>query len=184
MTAVSKRKSSKNLSRNWGWLLALGILFLILGCIGMGMVVGLTMLSMLFFAALLFIAGGAQIADVFKTQGWKGSLWHAFIAFLYIAFGAIIIYNPLVASAAITALLAWILIMIGVTRITMAFALRKAKGWGFMLVAGIASLILGILILIHWPWSGLWVIGLFIAIEMIVAGWSYIFIALGLRKKA
>jgi uncharacterized membrane protein HdeD (DUF308 family) len=38
------------------------------------------------------------------------------------------------------------------------------------------------MILARWPVSGLWVIGLFVAIEMIFGGWTYIFIALGARQ--
>ena len=38
------------------------------------------------------------------------------------------------------------------------------------------------MILARWPVSGLWVIGLFVAIEMIFGGWSYIFIALGAKE--
>jgi uncharacterized membrane protein HdeD (DUF308 family) len=34
----------------------------------------------------------------------------------------------------------------------------------------------------QWPFSALWIIGLFIAIELIVNGWSYIFIAIAMRR--
>ena len=41
------------LKKNWGWMLALGILMVILGTIGMGMTMALTMVSMLYFGVLL-----------------------------------------------------------------------------------------------------------------------------------
>ena len=63
----------------------------------------------------------------------------------------------------------------------MAIALKDSKGWIWLLLAGITAIILGILILIQWPISALWVIGLFIAIELIISGWTYIFIALALQ---
>ena len=53
----SNQMSEEMLKHNWGWLLALGILFVILGTIGLSMVVGLTIVSMLFFGILLIIAG-------------------------------------------------------------------------------------------------------------------------------
>lgn len=34
----------------------------------------------------------------------------------------------------------------------------------------------------EWPVSGFWVIGLFVAIELILNGWSYVFVALAARK--
>lgn len=169
------------LQRNWGWILGLGILFLILGFIGLGMVVGLTLVSMIFFAALLFIAGLTQFIDVFKHKEWKGIIWQSLIAVLYITAACVVFYDPFLASTLITAMLAGVLIVIGLTRIFMAFALKDSKSWFWLLLAGITAIILGILILLQWPMSGLWVIGLFIAIEMIVTGWTYIFIALSLK---
>lgn len=168
--------------RSWGWLLALGILFVILGCIGLGMVVGLTLASMLFLGVLLIIAGCSQFIDVFKGKNWEAVAWHALIAALYILGGSVVIYDPFLASTIITAVLASVLIIIGLTRFIMALKLRGSSGWGWLLFAGIIAIALGIMILMHWPISGLWVIGLFIAIEMIVDGWTYIFLALGLRR--
>ncbi len=170
-----------DLNRNWGWILGLGILFVILGCIGLGMVVGLTLVSMIFFAALLIVAGITHIVDVFKHREWKGIIWQSLIAVLYIVAGCVVFYDPFLASTLITAALAGVLIVIGLTRILMAFALKDSKGWIWLLLAGITAIILGVLILMQWPISGLWVIGLFIAIEMIVTGWTYIFIAFALR---
>ena len=170
------------LKRNWGWILGLGILFLVLGCIGLGMVVCLTLVSMFFFGALLIISGITHIIDVFKHKEWKGIIGQALIAVLYIAGGCVVFYDPFLASTLITALLAGVLIIIGITRIIMAIALKDSKSWGWLLLAGITAIVLGVLIIMQWPISGLWVIGMFIAIEMIVNGWTYIFIGLSLRQ--
>ena len=66
----------------------------------------------------------------------------------------------------------------------MASILREALGWFWLVLAGFTAIVLGVLILLQWPYSGLWVIGLFIAIELIVNGWAYIFIAIAARKAA
>lgn len=170
------------LQRNWAWLLGFGILLLILGCIGLGMVVGLTIVSMFFFGAALIIAGFTHIIDVFKHRSWRGIVWQALTAVLYIAAGCLVIYDPLLASTLITALLASILIVIGITRIILVITVKAKGGWGWLLLAGLTAILLGILILLQWPYSGLWVVGLFIAIEMIVSGWTYIFIAIAMKK--
>ncbi len=169
-------------NRGWQWLLGLGILFVFLGTIGLGMVVGLTLASVLFLGILLLIGGVFQIVDVFKSKQWKGAAGHALIAILYFIAGCIIIYDPFLVSTIITGLIAWILIIIGFVRIIMAFTLRHGTGWGWLLLAGVTSLVLGVLILMQWPFSGLWMLGLFIAIELLVNGWSYIFIAMMMRR--
>ncbi len=170
-----------DLKKNWGWFLALGILFVILGFIGLGMVFALTIVSVLFFAILLFIAAVAQIINAFKAKGWKSIAWHILSAILYGLAGLVIIIDPLLASLIFTLVLGFLILLVGITRIIMALHIRGIKGWGWPLVAGIISVLLGVLIIAQWPLSGFWVIGLFIAIEMIVSGWSYIFLSLAAR---
>ena len=172
------------LKRSSGWLLGLGVLFVMLGVIGLGMVVGLTLMSLLFLGVILIVVGVSQLIDVFKCKEWRGALWHALVGTLYIIGGCMIIYDPILASEAITALIAWVLIFIGIARLMMAIELRHASGWGWLFFAGLTAIVLGILILLQWPYSGLWVLGMLIAIELIVNGWTYIFIAMASRRQA
>src|SRR5262245_21987741 len=129
---------------NWHWLLALGIIFVVMGFIGLGMVAGLTIMSMIFFGVLLIIGGVAHIVYVFKDKGWKGALWHALIAVFYIIAGIVVLYDPILVSSLITAILAGVFIVIGVTRLISAFNLKNTSGWGWLVLAGIAALVLGI----------------------------------------
>jgi uncharacterized membrane protein HdeD (DUF308 family) len=171
-----------DLKKNWGWMLALGIIFVILGFIGLGMQIALTLASVFFLGILLLIGAGAQIVDAFMCKGWKSIVWHVLTAILYVLAGVMIIINPLIASIVFTLALGFIILVVGITRIAMAFHIKGMKGWGWPLVSGIISILLGILIIAQWPISGLWVIGLFVAIEMILSGWSYIFVALAARQ--
>lgn len=175
--------SSVNLQRGWGWLLGLGLVFIALGSIGLSMVIGVTVASMYFLGVLLLIAGASQTFDVLKSKEWKGAMSHILVAMLYIAAGGLIIYDPLLASSLITAAIAGVLIVIGALRLWMAMLLRAGEGWGWFFLAGLASLVLGILILLQWPVSGIWFIGLFISIELIICGWTYVFFAFSLRRK-
>ena len=52
-----------DLGKNWGWLMALGILFVVLGVIALGMPVAMTLTTVVFFAVLLFAGGVFQIID-------------------------------------------------------------------------------------------------------------------------
>lgn len=171
-----------DLAHNWGWLLAQGILLVVLGTIGLGMTIWLTLASVFIFGVFLIIGGGVQIFQTFKCRGWGSILWHGLIAVLYVLAGISIMADPLAASALFTLLLAGALVGIGVVRLIMALQLRGVKNWFWPLIAGIAAIFLGVMILARWPVSGLWVIGLFVAIEMIFGGWAYIIIALGARE--
>ncbi len=168
--------------KKWGWLLALGVLFIILGTIGLGMTFTLTVASVLLFGVLILIGGVAQLVQAFQDKGWKSVVWHVLIALLYIAAGVLVMRNPVGASLLLTVMLAGALVAVGVLRIIMAFQLRGDSGWVWLLIGGIVTLLLGFMIFAKWPVSGLWVIGLFVAVEMIVNGWSYIAIALAARR--
>lgn len=179
--AIAQDAVFGEVKRNWGWLLGLGIVFVILGFIGLGMTVVLTMASVLMFGILILIGGGIQLVEAFKCKGWKGIIWHLLMAILYVVAGVVVVVDPLLASMLFTLLLAFTFILVGIVRIVMAIQLRNFKNWFLPLLGGIISMILGVIILVGWPISGLWVIGLFVAIELIVNGWSYIFIALAAR---
>ena len=171
-----------DLIHNWGWLLAQGILLVVLGTVGLGLTFWLTLATVFIFGVFLVIGGGVQIFQTFKCKGWGSILWHVLIAVLYVLAGLSIMADPLAASTLFTLLLAGALVGIGIVRLVMAFQLRGVKNWGWPLIGGIAAIVLGFMILARWPVSGFWVIGLFVAIEMIFSGWSYIFIALGARE--
>jgi uncharacterized membrane protein HdeD (DUF308 family) len=184
MSSVMTERTKEMLEavqKNWGWMLALGILFIVLGTIGLGMSFALTVASVLFFGVLLLIGGGAQFVEAFQHKGWKSTVWNILIALLYIVAGLMAISDPVGASIALTLVIAAALVTIGIFRIIMAFQLKPARGWWWPLVAGIASLVLGGLIFAEWPVTGLWVIGLFVAIEMIFHGWSYVTIAIAAK---
>ena len=166
----------------WGWLLALGILFIVLGAIGLSMVFGLTMASVLFFGILMLIGGVAQLVEAFKCKGWKSILWHVIMAILYVFGGIVVISNPLLASMVLTIMLAAAFIGIGLTRFLIGLQMRGSKGWVWPMISGIVSILLGVVIIAQWPISGLWVIGLFVAVELIVHGLSYTIVALAAKS--
>jgi uncharacterized membrane protein HdeD (DUF308 family) len=170
-----------DLSKRWGWLLALGIVFIGLGLIGIGMAFALTIASLIVFGALLLIGGALQIVQAFQSKGWKSVLWHVVIAILYVIAGVSVLRDPLLASLILTLIVAGMILAIGIVRVIMAIQMRGNKGWGWVLLGGIVSIALGVLIYLQWPFSALWLIGLFVAIDLIANGWSYVFIALAAR---
>ncbi len=168
--------------KNWKWLLFLGNAFLILGLIGLGRAFTLTMASVYFFGFLILIGGAIQLFESFKCKGWKSMIWHLVISIIYILVGIQIIARPLVASTVITLMIAIGIILVGILRVVMALQHRGLPNWGWPLFSGIVSILLGLVIAARWPVSGLFVIGLFVAIELIIHGWSYIFLALAAKN--
>ena len=173
-----------DLQNKWGWLLALGISFILLGTIGLGMTFALTMTSMLFFGFLMLFGGAFQLVQSLHCKGWKSIVLHILVAIAYIIGGVVVISNPMVASSIITMIIAAILIAVGAMRIIMAIQLKEVKGWWLPLLSGVLSLIFGGMIMTAWPLSGMWLIGLLIAIDLIFHGWGYVALALAAKDAA
>ena len=177
----SRHHAAEPGERHWGWLMALGVLFVVLGTIGLTMAVMMTLAS-IFVLGILVLAGGAmQVVQGVSFRGYKGKGWHLLIGFLYIVAAWVIISDPLVASTILTMLLAWVLVFIGLFRIFLAIQNRLRARWVWPLTAGFLSVLVGLMILLQWPMTGLWVIGLFVSVELIIHGWGYI--ALSLAEK-
>lgn len=174
----------KRLRNKWGWLLALGVLLTALGIIGFAMLPGLTLVTVWWFGVLLMIGGGAQIVDAFSEKGWGSFALHLMIAILYVAAGAMVVWNPVLGALSLTLFVAGALVAVGVLRLIMAFQVRPAAGWPLAALSGVLSVVLGVLIFAQWPASGVWVLGLFFAIELLSEGIAFIALALASRKLA
>lgn len=130
------------------------------------------------------IAGGVlTLIDAFRAEGWKAKLWEILIALVYIVAGAVMVMNPGASAVWFTMFIAAFLLISGIFRIIIGFQIRgEVKGWGWTVFGGVMSIVLAFMIFAQWPFSGLWVIGLFIAIEMIMQGTSMISIALAAKS--
>ena len=170
------------LKKNWAWMLSLGIVMVILGVIGLGMTVLFNEIVVMYFGFLLLFGSGVQLMQAFRAEAWKGRVWHVLIALVYIVGGIIAVTEPVIAGMTLALLIAWTLIVIGVLRLFMALQMRGANGWLWTLLGGVLSVVLGVMIINEWPQSGLWVIGLFVAIEILFAGWSQTMIALAAKN--
>ncbi|MEX2112462.1 MAG: HdeD family acid-resistance protein [Pirellulales bacterium] len=169
------------LRRNWGWALALGIALIALGMIALGAAVFTTVASVVMFGWLLIVGGALQLAHGFVRRAWSGFFIDVLSGVLYLVVGFMFINEPLQAAVTLTLMLALALIFVGVMRIVVAVS-SNFQHWVWLLLNGIITLALGILIWRQWPDSGLWVIGLFIGIDMIFYGWALVMLALGVRS--
>jgi uncharacterized membrane protein HdeD (DUF308 family) len=77
--------------------------------------------------------------------------------------------------------LACSLIVSGIFRIVGSL-MSRFPHWGWIFFGGVVDLLLGILIWRHWPATSLWVIGLFVGIDVIFNGWTWILLALRLKS--
>jgi uncharacterized membrane protein HdeD (DUF308 family) len=165
-----------------GWIVALGLVYVIAGLVALGSVVMATVATVSLVGIMMLIAGAAEVINAFQIKTWGKFLLWILLGALYIVAGFVTFENPLLAAATLTLLLGIALLASGIARIVLAFSMKAAMPWIWVLLSGVVTLLLGLVILAHWPVSGLYILGLFLGIDLVLAGASWIAIGLGLKR--
>lgn len=167
----------------WGWMLAVGVFFMALGVASLLMLPIVTALTAVIFGAFAIAAGVVQLYNgVRHTNGWVSKIANIVLALLYIGFGVLTFYNPLMGAAAITLAMASTFIAIGIVRAWIAWQNRDSFAyWGWALVSGIITVILGILIAAAWPEASVWFLGLYVALDLLMSGATFVGLALAAK---
>src|SRR3954470_17155337 len=140
-----------SLRRNWGWFVGLGVLVIVAGLLALGNLMAGTLVGILFIGAVMTVAGIAHIIHAFQVRAWGSFLIWLLTGILYTAAGLLIAYNPALGASVLTLFIGAMLIASGAMRIVVAFGMRDHPGWGWMLGAGLITLLLGLMITAHWP---------------------------------
>lgn len=154
-----------------GWKLTFGILLMILGIITLSAQVFTTIVSLLFLGWMLIIAGVGEFFYGFFSGSLGRAALYFIIGILTFLIGAFIIAYPGVSVASITLIIGFYMITAGLYKTLSSIFVRYAQ-WGWNFFAGIVTFLLGSLILAQFPASGLWVIGLFIGVEIFIMGFA------------
>jgi uncharacterized membrane protein HdeD (DUF308 family) len=166
----------------WGWFVALGILMILLGAFAWYDVFGLSLAGTIFIGAALLVGGVFQIVHAFMDRSWGGFLLQLLAGILYCIGGLLIMREPVAGSLLITLVLAIAMIVAGCLRVVLAIRHWHLAGAGLLLMGGLVSIGVGIALYVTLPWSGLWVLGTLIAIELIIHGAAWLEFGLGLRR--
>jgi uncharacterized membrane protein HdeD (DUF308 family) len=169
-----------HLRSHWWWFLLLGVLLVLCGTVAVVVPPIATAAAIDVLAILFLIAGVATVVSSFWAGRWSGALVHVLIGILYIAVGLAMTEKPLRATEVLTMFIAVLFMVGGAFRIFAALSIRHPQ-WGWALLNGIVTLLLGIYIFRHYPISALWVPGLLVGMEMLLSGWTWIMLALAIR---
>jgi len=166
---------------NWGWLLGLGIVLIVVGTLAVAAPFVASVASAVAIGMLLLMGGIAQLVGAFWTRDWSGFFLSLLMGILYVVLGVLFLRAPGQALLTLTLLLACVLMIGGLFRI-IGSVMYRFPHWGWVLVGGIINLALGILIWQEWPASALWVIGLFVGIDLMFTGWTWVMLALAVKN--
>ena len=165
-----------------GALIGLGILFIVLGMIGIAGQMMFSFVSVNVLGIFLFAGGVLQGIHAFQSSGWKSVGIQIIFAILYIAAAFYVWAFPIPALEVITLWLAAIFFVTGVLRLISAFQHRHFNEWIWLVLSSAISILMGVLIMNNFPASSLWLPGLLIAIELLLQGWSLLFLGFAARS--
>jgi len=168
-------------AQHWGRLLTVGLVLSALGAVGIFASSFFTLASVVFFGWLLSFAGAAVLLHAFSAPRWTGVLLQVAMGAMNLVVGAICIWQPLQGAEALTLLIAASLLVQGVFRLAAAFA-SKVDGRAWLVTSALITFLLGGMILSQWPAASLWVIGLFVGIDLFFYGSWLVSLALALRN--
>jgi uncharacterized membrane protein HdeD (DUF308 family) len=181
--AGSFAAGTEPLRAKWGWIVALGVIYVIVGMIALGSIVAATAAGVLVVGIMMIIAGAAEVVNAFQIKTWGKFLFWVALGILYIVAGFVAFEDPLLTAVVVTLLLGAALVASGIMRIILAFSMKEGTLWIWVALSGVVTLLVGLIILAKWPVSSLFVLGLFLGIDLVFAGASWIGIGLGLRKR-
>ena len=169
--------------RHWGWLLAFGIIQLIAGALAVAIPVWASIVGVALFGWVMIVSAIFQLVHAFRVRRWQGFALHFLGGILYAAAGILTLLYPFSGLAALTFILAALFLVDGVSRVVLGVRQRGKEGWGWFLAGGIVSLLVAALLLIGWPGTALWAIGLLLGINLVFSGATNAALAMDCRRQ-
>ncbi|WP_064710995.1 HdeD family acid-resistance protein [Rhizobium bangladeshense] len=182
MADIFDETPAAQLQSKWIWFVGLGVLLFICGLIALGNLMLATVVSVYYVGMLMLFGGVIYLVHAFQVRGWDHVLFWALSGLLYVLAGISAFVNPILTSAALTLFLSLALVIAGVFRTWVGRKMKPAKGWGWIVASGVITALAGFVIALGWPVNSLWVLGLFLAVDLILQGWTMIAFGLGIRS--
>jgi uncharacterized membrane protein HdeD (DUF308 family) len=163
------------------WSITVGIILIVLGIGAIALPLLSTLAATLIFGGLLAAWGVFQIIFAFQTRKTGAFALKLITGILVLLGGLFVLFFPVPGVLTLTLVLGITIFVKGVLQVIYAFQMRPSASWGWMLFSGIVGIILGILIWSQWPYSAMWLIGLWIGIKFLIDGLAIIFLSLSMR---
>jgi uncharacterized membrane protein HdeD (DUF308 family) len=183
-SAHSLGQAVERLRRKWAAIAAFGVLLVVLGVAALVFSLVATIATVTLNGVLFLIAGAAEIGIGMHSREWGRFFLWVIGGLIYIAAGILCIVNPIFASVILTLLLGAGLIAAGVVRAFLAFQLPADHPRSLILLASAVSILLGLIIVSHWPLDSVYVLGTLLGVDLLFHGVGWVSFGLGLHARS
>jgi uncharacterized membrane protein HdeD (DUF308 family) len=154
--------------------IAIGVLLAILGMFAIMSPVFSGISTTFMVGALLFVTGVFETVFAFKQDSFgKGTLKFIFGG-LSIAAGIALFAVPAEGMGVLTIILIAYFFAAGILGIIVAFQVKPAEGWEWIMFNAVITILFGILVIANWPVSGVWLLGFYVGLKILLIGFVFI----------
>ena len=145
-----------------------GIIFVLLGLVGILFPVFMTLATVAFVSWLLLFAGisAGYFTWLTNREDWLG--WLKSVVLIGVAL--FMLFYPMSGVGTVGLLLTIYFFMDAFAGFAMASSMHPNKGWWAWLINAILSFALGVVFIIGWPFSSLYLVGIFVGISLFFDG--------------
>jgi len=164
------------------WTLGLGVALVLLGALATALSVVATLVSVLFVGCVLLGAGAMEALSGFRDVEWGGLLLHVVNGVLSVIAGILVMTHPGLGALFLTLFMAIFFMVVGLVRLVVSIAAGLPhRAW--IALSGLIALVFGLVVWSELPEGAVWVIGTFVGIDLMVAGWAWLMRGLALRRR-
>jgi uncharacterized membrane protein HdeD (DUF308 family) len=181
-----QRAMTNAFSAHWKLFLFQGAVMVILGVLAICAPVAASIAVAIYVGWLLLISGVVGLIAIVSTHHVHAFLWSLITAALSVVIGVLLVLMPVQGAISLTIVLTAFFIAEGVFQTTVAIASRNvmAGTWVWMLLSGIADLVLAAIIIAGWPGTAVWALGLLVGVNLLTSGWAVVVAAFAGRRMA
>jgi uncharacterized membrane protein HdeD (DUF308 family) len=179
-TAIENVEEELRRGTTWSLIAAVGLI--IIGAVVVGTPLVGALAAVMVFGAMAVVAGALELGYAWRMRAEHGAMWRFIGAIVSLLVGAFVLARPGVGMAALALWLGVMILVRGVTQLFVAYELRASHVWGWFVVDGVISLILGAFIVAAWPVGSVLFLGIWFGVSLIVDGVNRLVVAAMLRR--
>ncbi len=155
----------------------LGIILIVLGLLAILFPLIASIAAKTMVGWFFLFTGAAVLFNAFQARDWSSALWSGAVGVLHLAVGVYLAFFPLTGLVGLTLLVGIMFLVQGGFEAAIALQHRPRRGWVWLAFSGVASVILGVLLIAGLPGTALWALGLLLGLNFLTSGMSFIALA-------
>jgi uncharacterized membrane protein HdeD (DUF308 family) len=180
---MSAHLSAEIEKRSNTWFVLGAVVMVIAGLLAITLPLATTAVLSVVLAWLLIFAGIGHLIAAFRFDSFGSFVWELLVACAAIFVGIYMRTHPVIAPLTLTFVLAIVFLASGISELALFFRVRSAPHSGWILLNAAVDIIIGLVVLRHWPANSLWLLGVLLGISLIIAGISRIIFSIRVEKR-